>query len=184
MTLAYGSWADAEALVGLVVAELEGVDAVNRPMVRHLLESLEWDFPPGLDDEAARAAGYEASVAPRSSYMTFGMPAYWTPGESSLTEGALAPFAYGAVPCPGPHMFALETTVEFPGVLLHGDQLRSTWRLVALTRKRLAVGDGAFLEFEIIYRNQRDEVVVVEQTTVFRYESSSAPDPQGRGDER
>jgi hypothetical protein len=48
--------------------------------------------------------------------------------------------------------------------------LSSVWRLAAVTRKRLSIGDGAFLDFEITYRNQRGDLVAVEHTSAFRYD--------------
>ncbi|GAB5018524.1 hypothetical protein JHV675_15070 [Mycobacterium avium subsp. hominissuis] len=170
MALRYGPWEAAEALVGKVIAEQQGADPVNSAMVRHLLESLEWDFAPALDAAAARSVGYAGAVAPRSSYLTFAMPAYWQPGDEPLQEGTIAPFPFGEVPCPGSGIMATGTSVEFHAPLLHGDVVQSIWVLKSLVRKTLTIGDGAFLEFEITYRNQRGAVIAVESTTVFRYQ--------------
>lgn len=156
LAMAEGTWDDAYATVGTVIAVLEGADVVNPAMVRHQLEALEWDSDP--------------SDVPGSMYMTFGMPAWWSSGSPSLARDAIAPFAFGLVPCPGSAMLATETSVEFGERMQWGDRLTSTWTLVKLTRKRLSLGDGAFLDFEIDYRNQRAELVVRERTSVFRYE--------------
>jgi acyl dehydratase len=51
-----------------------------------------------------------------------------------------------------------------------GDLLRSQWRLLSVTEKATSVGDGAFLLFESIVHNQRDELVAQERTTTLRYE--------------
>jgi hypothetical protein len=159
MHLVYGSWADAEALVGTVIAEQAGADPVNVPMVRQFLESLEWDSP-------AAAEG----IAPFSMYMTFGMPAYWQPGDPPLPEHSIAPFPFGRVPAPGSAILATGTDVEFYEPMRTGDRIVTTWRLTGVTRKRLRLGDGAFMEFETVYRNQNQETVSIERTTVFRYE--------------
>ncbi|HVW43953.1 MAG TPA: MaoC family dehydratase N-terminal domain-containing protein [Amycolatopsis sp.] len=168
--MAHGTWEDAERLVGTVIAELSGADAVNDAMVRHQLEALEWDSPVFTDDDAARAAGYDGRIAPFSMYLTFGMPAYWKPGMPSLPPNSLAPFAFGAVPAPGSAMLATQTSVEFHDPMRPGDRLSATWRLTGVTRKRLSLGDGGFLDFEVAYRNQDGALVALERTSVFRYD--------------
>jgi acyl dehydratase len=170
MEMAQGTWEDAERLIGSVIAEITGADEVNDPMIRHQLEALEWDRPVSTDDEAARAAGYPGRTAPVSMYMTFGMASYWAPGESPMAANVLAPLAFGRVPGPAAAMLATGTDVEFGVPMRPGDRLTSTWRLVGVTRKRLKIGDGAFLDFEITYRNQRGETVAVERTSTFRYD--------------
>jgi hypothetical protein len=170
MEMAQGSWEDAERLVGTVIAEITGADEVNDPMIRHQLEALEWDRPLSTDDEAARAAGSPGRTAPASMYMTFGMGPYWVPGAPPMAANVLAPLAFGRVPGPASAMLATGTDVEFGVPMCPGDRLTSTWRLLAVTRKRLRIGDGAFLDFEITYRNQRGETVAVERTSAFRYD--------------
>lgn len=155
--MAYGTWADAEKLVGTVIATQTGADAVNRPMIRHQREAFEW-------------VGGDADEAPASMYITFGMPAYWSPGDEPIADNTLAPLAFRVVPCPGSAMIATEVSVAFHEPMRAGDVLTSVWKLTRLTRKQLRIGDGAFLEFEITYSNQRGEVVAVEQTTTFRYD--------------
>ncbi len=173
MQMTAGTWEDAEALVGTVIAELAGADPVNDVMVRHHLEAFEWDAPHFQDDAAARRAGLPGRIAPCSMYMTFGMPAYWRSGDAALQPGAVAPFAFGSVPAPGTAMMATGTSVDFGVPMRPGDRLSAQWRLAALTRKTLKVGDGAFLDFEVTYRNQDGDVVAVERTSVFRYEPAS-----------
>lgn len=174
MQMAEGTWEDAEALVGGVLAELVGADPVNDVMVRHQLEALEWDEPLFRDDEAARAAGLGGRIAPFSMYMTFGMPAYWRAGDQPLRPDLVAPFAFGRVPAPGSAMMATGTSVDFGVPMRPGDRLSSVWRLTGVTRKSLKVGDGAFLEFEVTYRNQDADIVALERTSVFRYEPAVA----------
>jgi len=177
LTMAKGSLADAEALVGAEIAVLDGADPVNAPMIRHHLEAYEWDFPPAADDAAARAAGYRTVCAPSAMFMTFGMPAYWTPGGQPIAPLALAPFAFGQVPAPGSAMLATGTSVEFHDPMYVGDRLRATWRLVGVTPKRLSIGEGVFLDFEITYRKQDGSVVAVERTSAFRYDPAETVTP-------
>ena len=168
--MAYGTWADAERLVGTVVAELDGADPVTTPMIRHQLEVLEWDAPEYLDDEYARSVGLPGSMAPGSMYLTFALPAYWVPGDPPIAPNTLSPLAFRVVPCPGTAMIATEVSIAFHEPMRPGDRIHSTWVLASLSRKTLSIGDGAFLGFEITYTNQVGEVVAVEQNSVFRYE--------------
>jgi acyl dehydratase len=60
--------------------------------------------------------------------------------------------------------------VQFGEPLVVGDVLRSHWWLSSVTEKSTSVGDGAFLEFQALVRNQRGEVVAHEKMTTLRYE--------------
>lgn len=160
--MAAGTLADARALVGQQIAVLEGADPVNAPMIRHHLEAYEWDWPPA------------AACAPSAMFMTFGMPAYWAPGDPPIAPLTLAPLAFGRVPAPGSAMLATGTSVEFGAPMYLGDRLRATWILTGVTPKRLAIGDGVFLDFEITYRKQDESVVAIERTSVFRYDPADA----------
>lgn len=98
LTMVPGTLQDAEALVGTEIAVLDGADPVNAPMIRHHLEVYEWDFPPATDEAAARATGYLTVCAPSAMFMTFGMPAYWTPAGPPIGPLTLAPLPFGQVP--------------------------------------------------------------------------------------
>lgn len=174
--MAYGTWADVESLVGTIVAELDGADPVNTPMIRHQLEAFEWDAPEYLDDEFARASGLPGSIAPGAMYLTFALPAYWSPGDPPIAPNTLAPLAFRSVPCPGSAMIATEVSIVFHEPMRPGDRIHSTWILESLTRKTLSIGDGAFLGFEISYRNLQGDLIAVEHTSVFRYEPTVRED--------
>lgn len=165
-----GTWEDAEAMVGQEFAHQTGVDPVNRAMIRRQLEALEWDCPLFYDDDVAQDAGWPGMVAPYSMYMTFAMPAYWEPGGPAIDHPVIPPFPYGAVPAPGTSMMATDTAVEFHAPMRPGDLISSTWKLTDVTRKTTRVGDGAFMTFEVTYRNQDGDTVAVDRTTVFRYD--------------
>jgi hypothetical protein len=169
MDVVEGTWEDAEALVGSVIAIQVGADPVNEPMVRQYLESLEWDSPAWNLAPSGAEAPASTPRAPFAMYMTFGMPAYWSPGDPHLPDQSLAPFPFGRVPAPGTDMLATGTDVEFRDPMLVGDLLTVTWRLVGVARKKLKIGNGGFLDFEATYRNQRNGVVAVQRTSVFRY---------------
>jgi hypothetical protein len=167
LAMAQGSLQDAQALVGTEIARLSGADPVNAPMIRHQLEAYEWDYPPaGSAEQAARA--------PRSMYMTFGMPAYWSAGAAPIADLTLAPLAFGVVPAPGSAMMATATSVEFHEPMYDGDRISSVWRLVGVVPKTLGIGSGEFLNFEITYEKADGAVVAIEHTSVFRYDPAES----------
>ena len=51
-----------------------------------------------------------------------------------------------------------------------GDRISQTSKMVKLMRKKLRVGDGAFITTETTYRNQNDVVVGVQHMTFFIFE--------------
>lgn len=167
------SWEETERLVGREIAHHVGADPVNRPMVRHVLEALEWDCPIYRDDLAAENAGWPGVVAPWSTYITFGMPAYWQPGGPPIRHPTMAPLPYTKLPAPGSAMIATSCEVEFHSPMRPGDVISSRWTLTDVVRKHLSLGDGAFMTFEAKYHKQDGSLVAIDRTTVFRYEPGS-----------
>jgi acyl dehydratase len=168
-----GTWDDARRLIGKPIAELVGASPIEAEAVRRLLEVHEWDLPPAYDREAARQAGFRGLIAPPSTYTTFAMPAYWSPGDPPLGEGLIPPFPFRHVPGKGSMMIATAMAVRFGAPLVVGDVLHSQWWLSKVAEKSTSVGDGAFLEFDAVVRNQRGEVVAHDRTTTLRYEPRS-----------
>ncbi|MEZ5124455.1 MAG: hypothetical protein R2736_23300 [Solirubrobacterales bacterium] len=78
--LAHGTWEQAEAMVGEVLAVTTGVDVVTAADIRRKLEVLGVDCPLHTDEDVARAHGRATIVAPASMLRVWAMPAYWAPG--------------------------------------------------------------------------------------------------------
>jgi acyl dehydratase len=89
----------------------------------------------------------------------------------------IAPLAVCNIPAPGEYMFATHSDTEYLEPVYPGDRITATSILRELTRKTLAVGDGAFFVVETTYTKQSGEVAGVERMTFFRY---SAPGPADR----
>jgi acyl dehydratase len=167
-----GSWEDTEALVGTELARFEGPDPVSRGDIRRRLEVLAWDCPLHYDAEIARGHGYRDVVAPATMLMTWAMPAYWSPGDPrpELDDPVLIPpFPACRIPAPGPHLFATSSETEYFEPVYPGDRISARSVLHSVVRKRLSVGDGAFLAVKTTYTKETGEVVGVETTTFFRY---------------
>lgn len=172
VTLARGTWADAEALIGKVIARTEGVDCVTAADIRRRLEALCWDEPLHYDDDLARRHGYRAAVSPVTMARAWAMPAYWSPGEPRIgSEQLTTPLAAAAVPGEGDTMIATAVRTRYGAAVHPGDRISSSAVLRSVTQKRTRLGPGAFIVVETTYSNQDGETVAVESTTLFRYRS-------------
>ncbi|MGA0266457.1 MAG: FAS1-like dehydratase domain-containing protein [Lysobacterales bacterium] len=169
----YGSWEETESYLGKVIRVSEGADAVEAGSIRRWLEPKEFDCAIHNDDEAAKAAGYEGIVAPATMVFTYGLPAYWQPGDPPAQAGdeprqIPIPVIFD-VPAPCTLSFATSVDVQFHAPMHIGDRLTVTHRLVDIAKKSLSVGDGAFLTQEDTYTNQRDEIVAISRLVIFRF---------------
>lgn len=176
--LTLGSWEDTERSIGEVVAELTGPDEVNRADIRRRLEVLAWDCPLHYDDAVARAHGFRGVTAPATMLMTWVMPPYWSPGDPapSLSDPPLFPsLGLCRVPAPGPAGFVTSCETEYFEPVHPGDRITATSVPTEVTRKTLAVGDGAFISVTTTYRKQTGEVVGIERVVVFRYTPAQEP---------
>jgi acyl dehydratase len=172
LSLTLGTWDDTFALVGKEIVRLTGPDEVTAADIRRRLEALAWDCPLHYDEAAAQAAGYRTIVAPATMLMTWVMPPYWKPGDSqpALDDPVLVPPLAGCIiPAPGTAIFATGNSTEYHEPVYPGDRITAVAVLTDVKRKRLSVGDGAFLPVETTYTKQTGEVVGVELMTFFRY---------------
>lgn len=174
-----GTWAQTEACVGRVLASFTGADPVSTSDIRRRLEVLAWNAPIHYDEAAARRAGYRGIVSPATMVITLVLPAYWQPGDPRPEPGdplLLPRFALRQIPAPGGALFATECATRYLEPVYVGDRVSGEVRFVAFTRKKLRIGDGAFMTAETRYSNQHGAVVAVEEITVFRYTPAAESD--------
>ena len=129
------------------------------------MEALEWSCP--LHEGEGPLV-----QAPLSMLLTLSLPAYWEPGEpaAKLDDPAkLPPMPMLSIPAPGTQITATDCTVEAGETVRIGDRLTATSRLVNLTRKRLRIGDGAFMTQETTYTTQDGRNVGRSLITIFRF---------------
>lgn len=170
--LPHGTWEETRSYLNREFPSVAGADAVERGAIRRRLEVLEWDCPLHLDDDAARALGYDGIIAPATMVETFAIPPYWQPGDPSAQPGdpaALPPLVLREIPAPGRSMVATGMETEYLQPLYVGDTVHSVSKLVDVVMKRTRLGDGAFLTVETVFFNQRDERIAVGRMTVFRF---------------
>lgn len=168
-----GSWDETEACLNQQIAQCNGADAVEKGTIRRWLETKEFDCPLHFDEATAKDAGYEGVVAPGVMAITYGIPAYWQPGDPHSETGyepkqIPMPVVFD-VPAPCPRAFATSMELEFFAPMCLGDQLTCTSKLVNIKHKPLSVGEGAFLKQEDTYTNQKGEVVAISYIDIFRF---------------
>ena len=169
----YGTWEEAENCLGKVVGENTGVDAVELGSVRRWLEPKEFDCTLHTDRAAAQAAGYRDVIAPGTMVFSYGLPAYWSPGDGHAQMGdeprqIPIPVIFD-VPAPCTLSFASNIDMEFFEPMYIGDRITRTSRLTRIEHKELRVGKGAFMTQEDTYTNQVGARVALVQLTIFRF---------------
>jgi acyl dehydratase len=169
----WGTWDETESFLGKQIGQTVGADNVEKGSIRRWLEPKEFDCPLHYDKEAAKKADYEGLVAPCTMVLTYGVGAYWKPGDppskaEDPPKGIQIPVIFD-VPAPCTLSFASNIDIEFFASMYVGDTITCTSKLTDITHKELRVGKGAFLRQEDTYTNQRGEVVAVAALTIFRF---------------
>jgi len=169
-----GSWHETAAYMNRDISQCVGADAVEKGTIRRWLEPKEFDCPLHYDDATAKAAGYEGIIAPGTMAITYGLPAYWQPGDPHSKPGYLPkqipmPVVFN-VPAPCSRAFATSMEIEFFAPMYVGDQLSCTSKLVDITHKSLRVGEGAFLKQQDTYVNQKGDIVAIANIVIFRFQ--------------
>jgi hypothetical protein len=165
LDMAFGTWAEAEAWIGRDLPPVVGADRVEPSVIRRRMEALEWSCP--LHEGEGPAV-----EAPLSMLLTLALPPYWAPGDppAKINDPAkLPPMPMLSIPAPGTQITATDCTIEAGEPIRMGDRLIATSRLVSLTRKRLRIGDGAFMTQETTYATEDGRHVGRSLVTIFRF---------------
>lgn len=175
----YGTWEEAESFIGKVIGKDVGADAVELGSVRRWLEPKEFDCALHTDASVAKAAGHADIIAPSTMVFSYGLPAYWAPGDppakiDSEPRQIPIPVIFD-VPAPCTLSFASNIDMEFFGPMYLGDRITRSSELVSIEKKELRVGKGAFMTQRDTYTNQGGETVAVVDLTIFRF---SPPESQ------
>ncbi len=169
----WGSWDETASLLGKQVGQVTGPDPVEQGSIRRWLEPKEFAADIHTDVNAALAAGYNDIVAPASMVFTYGIAAYWRPGDKPASIDDVPtqiqiPVIFD-VPAPCDKSFATSIEVEFFEPLYPGDVVTCTSKLVDIKPKQLKVGEGAFLRQEDTFTKQTGEVVAISYLDIFRF---------------
>jgi uncharacterized protein len=149
-------------------------DPVNVPMIRHWVDAFEDRNPIYLDDDAARAVGFEGLVAPPAMLQTWTMARPrvtgirergGSPDDIDLTSplARLAMEGYTAT-------LATNSALEFVRYLRPGDELEMVGALDDVSElKATAVGVGYFITMVNTY-SVGDEVVGRQRWRIFKFD--------------
>ena len=175
----YGTWEEAEGFLGQVIGLDVGIDPVEMGSIRRWLEPKEFDCALHTDPAAAREAGYRDVIAPNTMVLSYGLPAYWSPGDDRARMGdeprqIPIPVIFD-VPAPCTLSFASNIDMTFFEPMHPGDRITRTSRLIGIKHKTLRVGAGAFMTQEDTYTNQNDAKVAVVLLTIFRFTPPETP---------
>ena len=169
----WGDWDETEKYLDTVIGEVVGPDAVELGSIRRWLEPKEFDCPLHYDDEVARSAGYDGVIAPGVMAITYGVDAYWKPGDPPASADdpptQISIPVIHDVPAPCTLSFATSVSVEFFKPMNLGDTITLTSKLVKIEHKELRVGKGAFLTQEDTYCNQNGEKIAIVLLDIFRF---------------
>lgn len=157
-----------DSYIGREFASIEGADEITEASVRQLLEALDWDWPGARDTIVGTRHGH--TIVPLSTYLSYALPAYRSRGEH-LPPTILPRLPYHRVPMPFPYRMA--TSVEVapgPVDLMVGDRISSTWSVAEVHRTTTRLGEGAFVTYEAVFRNQHGGVVAVERATLLGFQ--------------
>ncbi|OZD62536.1 hypothetical protein CH263_17320 [Rhodococcus sp. 06-1059B-a] len=143
------------------VAVTVGAEPVTREAIRRFVEAHEMADPRFVDPVDP--------IAPWAMLSSFSMPAYWTPGDPSLSDGALPPLPWDACGVPAAESVTNRMEFEYFHPLRPGDVITTEYRVTGVTPKRTSVGDGSFVDFELTFLRQDGTVIARERCSVYRY---------------
>ena len=106
-----------------------------------------------------------------SSLWEPGMPSIWTDDDPHFSVGGTGRSGKTTpVPTPGTAGFVTDLEVEYLSPLYPGDRVSQiSQTLLNVNPRRTSVGDGAFLSYESIFQNQRNESVARQIMISYSY---------------
>jgi acyl dehydratase len=182
LALVYGSGEEAGSWIGRRVGPRLCEDAVNWPAIKHFC-ALVRDRNPLYWDEAVARKRFGAVPSPPGMLFVWSMPPLWRPDGIDYP-----PTLATQVPLPGNTVINVSTKSEFLAPILVGDRLSVEETVTDVSsEKRTALGAGHFITTDVLYRNQRGEMVARHGNVLFRYtvagdHASSVP-PRVPGEE-
>jgi acyl dehydratase len=166
------SMAELEEMVGRSVTSIEGLE-VEPGKVAEFARAITEDNEAFFDEDAAREQGFDSIPAPLTFTRTAYFPRYRPEGVDEVRPFDLG-FREG-------HAVHGEQEYEFHRPVTVGDTLSGTVTLTDVyQREGSRGGQMTFATFEIEYRDQHDDLVITERSTVI--ETSGIDDEGGDGE--
>jgi uncharacterized OB-fold protein/acyl dehydratase len=158
-----------QSLVGSSSGEpVVGLDAVNAPMIRHMVVALGDANPVYVDEEAARAAGHPGIVAPPTMLQTWQMAGLGGHGASRQGGWGKALELLDAAGFSS--TVAVNCEQEYVRYLTIGDRVTVTGFLDSISEeKQTGLGIGHFVTTRDEYRDQDGELVGTHMFRVLKF---------------
>lgn len=165
--------ADVEALIGAAQYEETGDFPVERGYIWTSCASVENGNPLYWDDQCAEELT-GGPVAPPSMVSVWFRPHHWAPERSAPRLPLQVHFdlkdRLGL-----PEAVMTENTIVFHEPVRPGDVLRTHQVLRSVSEEKTTkLGAGRFWVIDVVYRNQRDELVAEESYTGFGYRKAAS----------
>jgi uncharacterized OB-fold protein/acyl dehydratase len=159
-------------------------DAVNLPMIRHWVEAMGDHNPVYVDDEAARAAGFDGIIAPPTMLQAWIMRGL----RASLETDEARARGEAAGDSPSDRLMALLDEGGFTSVvatncdqhyerpLVPGDQLQVTSVIEAVSgEKSTGLGVGHFMTTRLEYTDQTGALVATMRFRILKFRPQPKP---------
>jgi uncharacterized protein len=161
----------------------EAPDEVNQAMIRHWVEAMGDENPVYLDEQAARAAGFSAVVAPPTMLQAWTMRGYRrsmeieraraaaTAGRPASNRDDALEELFGLLDEAGfTSVVATDCDQEYRRPLVLGDRLRAESVIETVSpEKNTALGPGHFVTTRIDYRDSTGEIVATMRFRILRF---------------
>lgn len=161
-----------QSMVGRESSPRFGLDAVNKPMIRHWCEAMQDGNPLYTDDEYAAGTEFGGVIAPPQMVMSYTMPPLWpkpdtAPDPFAQAIGVLQQAGYFGI-------IATTTTYEFFKPLKIGDHISIRTQLADVSEEKTTrLGTGHFVTARQTFENDQGETVCVQIFTVLVFKPAA-----------
>lgn len=155
-----------------------GPDEVNTPMIRHWVETMGDTNPIYLDDDAARAAGRDAAVAPAMMMQVWTMRTFTDKmannDPSDVWTDLIASFDAAGFTS----VVATDSDFEFFAELSPGERVSLTEVIETISEeKKTGLGTGHFVTTLKTYRNGDGDTVATQRWRTLRFRPKDSAPP-------
>ena len=168
VALPAGTYEQAKAMIGTRSGRRYAEGPVNPAMIKYFCCAVE-DGNPSYWDEEFATKQWGAIIAPPAMLVHWLLPAPWHPGERS--GGELTPLVLRTqVPLPGDTIINVGVDYQYLRPVRVGDRLSMVEELTGVSElKTTRLGVGHFVDTRTTYYNQHDDVVGIENNTLYRF---------------
>ncbi|MBF8266698.1 MAG: hypothetical protein HW388_206 [Dehalococcoidia bacterium] len=176
------TWKDMEDAIGQDFSDGKihwGVEPLEWTSIRRFCEPIEMDCPLYFSDEVARQHGYQGIPCPLSMVQSVAASPIWKPGDPTRWPVPERNFRAQTEPepvsrpMPAPKTaagFVTDIEKEYLQPVYLGDRLgRRGNKLISVLVRETSVGKGAFYVSESQIVNQREEVVALFRSGMYRF---------------